>query len=131
MATRRLEEFEKYGCCILDNANLPQSPPNLVVFYVSGFYYRTLPEWYDSNGVKLIPIQFNILEDKLVYKYVFYKPNIPLCDMIWFMRTSDDIFPSKIREWVTQRDMHVRRVTKYNGYTTWMISCVNTRRTST
>jgi len=114
--------MEKYGCCTLDYANLPQSPPNLVVFYVSGFYYRTIPDWSDSNGAKLIPIQFSILEDELVYKYVFYKPNIPLCDMVWFMRTSDDIFPN-IREWVTQKAMKVTRADKYNGYTTWMISC--------
>lgn len=117
--------MRKYGCCALDYSNLPQSPPNLVVFYVSGFYYRTVPEFYDSNGVKLIPIQFSVLEDKLVYKYVFYKPNIPLCEMKWFMRTSDDIFPN-IKEWVTQRAMNITRVMKYNGYTTWEISCVDT-----
>ena len=123
MASGYLEK--KYGCCTLDGSNLPQSPPNLVVFYVSGFYYRTVPEFYDSNGVKLIPIQFSVLEDKLVYKYVFYKPNIPLCEMKWFMRTSDDIFPN-IKEWVTQRVMNVTRAMKYNGYTTWEISCVDT-----
>ncbi len=128
MATGSLER--KYGCCILDYANLPQSPPNLVVFYVSGFYYGTIPEWYDSSGVKLIPIQFNILPNKLVYKFVFYKPNIPLCDMRWFMRTSEDIFPN-IKEWVTQRAMKVVRAIKYNGYTTWEISCTDTRHAPT
>ena len=120
MASSRLTE--KYGCCTSDYANLPQSPPNLVTFYVSGFYYRTIPEFYNSDGVKLIPLQFNTQSDRLVYKYAFYKPNIDICDMVWFMRTSDDIFPN-IYEWVTQREMNVTRVSKYNGYTTWAISC--------
>nr|QBK85665.1 MAG: hypothetical protein LCMAC101_02600 [Marseillevirus LCMAC101] len=107
---------------MLDYANLPQSPPNLVTFYVSGFYYRTIPEFYDVNGVKLIPLQFSIIDDELTYKYAFYKPAGPLCNIVWFMRTSDDIFP-RIYEWVTQIEMKVERVSVYNGYTTWAISC--------
>ena len=114
--------MKKYGCCMLEQANLPQSPPNLVTFYVSGFYYRTLPEWYDSTGASLIPLQFSILQEELVYKYAFYKPAGDICDMLWFMNTSDDIFPT-IYEWVTQREMNVKRVFRYNGYTTWAISC--------
>ena len=120
MASGRL--MEKYGCCTLDYANLPQSPPNLVTFYVSGFYYRTIPDFYDSNGVKLIPLQFSIHQDSLSYKYAFYKPGGNICDMVWFMRTSDDIFPN-IYEWVSQKEMTVTRASNYNGYTTWAISC--------
>jgi hypothetical protein len=122
ISQERLRLREKYGCCPFDYDNLPQSPPNLVVFYVTGYYYRTVPTWYDSNGVDLIPIQFNTWGTKLVYKYVFYKPNVPLCNMEWYMRTSDDIFPN-IREWVTMTDMKVERMARYNGYTTWKISC--------
>jgi len=111
----------RYGCCTLDYANLPQSPPNLATFFVRGFYYRTLPEWYDADGVKLTPLQFSIINDEMTYKYAFYKPAIALSEMMWYMRTSEDIAP-QIDEWVTLSKMKVRRLSTYNGYTTWEIT---------
>ena len=116
-------QWKRYGCCPLDSDNLPEPPKNLAVFYVLGYNYRTIPQWANVEGRRLLPVQFSVDGDKLLYRWTFYKPyNVPLCEMVWFMSTSDDIFP-RIEEWITQTSMKVTRVSRYNGYTLWRITC--------
>lgn len=116
-------QWKRYGCCPLDADDLPQPPKNLVVFYVFGYNYRTIPEWAGSNGRRLIPLQFSANGDSLLYRWTFYKPyNRPLCEMKWYLSTSEDIVPT-ITEWITKTDMKVTRIDQYNGYTLWEVSC--------
>jgi len=116
-------QWKRYGCCPLDADDLPQPPNNLLVFYVTGYNYRTIPEWGNASGRRLIPVQFAADGDKMLYRYTFYKPyNTPLCQMFWYLSTSDDIVPV-ITEWVTQTQMSVTRISRYNGYTLWKIAC--------
>lgn len=114
--------MRKYGCCNLQQANIPQSPKNLAIFYVRGYYYRSVPDWFDVEGAPLIPLQFTASGSALEYKFMFYKPDTDLCNMVWYMSTSDNIMP-QIYEWITQKEMNVKRGYVYNGYTTWIISC--------
>jgi len=116
-------QWRRYGCCPLDSDDLPQPPNNMVVFYVFGYNYRTIPEWGDSKGRKLIPVQFAAQGDNLLYRWTFYKDyNVQLCDMVWYLSTSDDIVP-QIKEWITKTPMKIQRVDRYNGYTLWKVTC--------
>lgn len=116
-------QWKRYGCCPLDSDDMPQPPGNMAVFYVTGYNYRTIPEWANVYGRRLIPVQFSADGDKLLYRWTFYKPyNEPLCKMTWFLSTSDDIVPN-IYEWITNTEMTVSRVMKYNGYTLWKVTC--------
>ena len=115
--------WKRYGCCPLDSDDLPQPPKNLVIFEVYGYGYRTIPQWAESSGDRLIPLQFSVDDDGFSYRWMFYKPyNKSLCQMHWFLSTSDDIVPV-ITETVTGRRMTVARVMRYNGYTLWKVSC--------
>jgi len=116
-------QWKRYPCCPLDSDDLPQPPNNLAIFYVSGYNYRTIPEWADAQGRRLIPVQFSANGDELLYRWTFYKPyNRSLCQMEWYLSTSDDIVPV-VEEEIEQRRMTVSRIRRYNGYTLWKITC--------
>lgn len=116
-------QWKRYPCCPLDADDLPQPPKNLVVFYVYGYNYRTIPQWADSQGRRLIPLQFTANGDKLIYRWTFYKPyTTDICNIVWYLSTSDDIVPT-ITEWITQKQMQATRVERYNGYTLWKVTC--------
>lgn len=115
--------WKRYGCCPLNSFDQPQPTNNLVQFDLVGYSYRTIPQWAESSGRRLIPVQFSVYDNGFYYSWSFYKPdNTPLCKMHWFLSTSDDIFPV-INEAITGTKMNVERIQRYNGYTLWKISC--------
>lgn len=114
--------WKRYGCCPLDQPDIPAPPQNLVIFEVQGYNYRTIPEWFDETGQKLVAIQFSVLYNKLYYRWSFYRKKGKLCDSVFYLSTSDDIVPT-IYDVVTGKNMTVERVTRHNAYTTWRISC--------
>jgi len=115
-------QWRRYGCCPLDQDDLPSPPQNLVVFEMIGYNYRSIPEWFDETGQKMLPIQFSVLHNNLLYRYTFYKRDDPLCDHVFHLSTSDGIFPL-IYEKLSGKRMKVQKVNYHNGYTTWRVTC--------
>ena len=114
---------KRYGCCLQNPCDKPQPIGNLVQFDLTGFFYRTIPEWAESSGRRLIPLQFSVNDNEFYYSWSFYKPyKTPLCNTHWFLSTSDDIVPV-INETITGTRMKVERLSRYNGYTLWKVSC--------
>lgn len=111
--------------CCKPSHQQPNPVHNLILFEVSGFRYQYMPIWIDSNGKRMIPLQLNETFNncKLAYTWKFYKDvNKPLCDMFWFLKTSDDIVPVVIEK-ITGTFMTVQRKEKCDGVTTWEITC--------
>jgi hypothetical protein len=113
-------QWKRYGCCPLDQDNIPAPIQNLFVPELTGYNYRTIPEWFDSKGAKLIPLQFYTDPDNLYYKWAFYKPKGD-CG-VYHLSTSDDIFPV-IYNWVDKKRLKVERLVRHNGYTNWIVYC--------
>lgn len=112
-------------CCPTNQTDIPAPVGNLLIFELTGYNYRALPEWYDLEGQRMMAIQSSIISDLMLYRWKFYrKDNKPCGDggMGWYLVTSDDIVPT-IFELTSRRRMHVRRVRRHNGYTTWLVSC--------
>ena len=114
--------WKKFGCCPLDSDDLPQPFGNLVVFDLQGFIYRKVPQWFDEDGRKMVPLQFSVDTDNLLYRWTFYKKVGDICNMKWYLSTSDNIVPN-IHDWVTSRDMRVERISNEFGHTHWKITC--------
>jgi len=115
-------QWKRYGCCLLDQDDLPAPPQNTVIFEMTGFNYRALPVWFDSTGQRMIPLQSSVLYDKLYYRWTFYRPQGDLCREVYHLSTSDDIVPTII-DAATGKKMDVQRITRHNGYTSWKVSC--------
>jgi hypothetical protein len=114
--------WKRYGCCPEDQDDYPSNPRNLAIFEVTGYNYRTIPQWFDSTGQKLIAVQFSVLYEKLYYRWTFYRPQGRICSTPYFLSTSDDIVPT-INEATTGTPMKVERVARHNAYTTWKVYC--------
>ena len=104
------------------NFNLPSPPQNLIIFELTGYNYRALPEWFDETGQKMMALQAGIEFDKLKYVWNFYKREGNLCNNVYHLSTSDDIFPT-IYEQITGTKMKVKRIDRHNGYTSWEVTC--------
>ena len=115
-------QWKRFGCCPFDQDDIPAPPQNLAVFELTGFNYRTLPVWFDSTGQRMIPLQFSVVYDKLYYRWSFYKQQGDICENVYHLSTSDDVFPV-IHDAVTGKKMNVKRTTRHNGYTSWFITC--------
>ncbi len=115
-------QWRRFGCCPLDQPDFPSPPQNLAVFELTGYNYRTIPEWFDATGQKMLPLQFSVLYDKLYYRWSFYKPVGNLCDHVYYLSTSDDIVPN-IVDWTTGTKMNIVRNSRHNGYTNWRVFC--------
>ena len=102
--------------------NFPSPPQNLLIFEVSGYNYRAIPEWFDETGQKMMNIQFSMDHLKLLYRWVFYKREDEICNSIFYLSTSDDIFPV-IYELSSGNKMKVSRMARHNAYTSWKIHC--------
>lgn len=114
-------QWRRYGCCPFDEDDIPGPTQNLVIFEMTGYNYRAIPEWFDAAGQKLIPLQFSVLYSKLYYRWTFYKSRPTALQDGFLLSTSDDIFPT-IVEFVTKKRMHVQRLGRHNGYTRWLIT---------
>jgi hypothetical protein len=116
-------QWKRYSCCPQDQDDIPDPLSNMLVFELSNYFYRTLPTWFDSTGRKLPHTRFVIDTDNLLYKWTFYKKDVQrLSDMIFYISTYEDIMPV-IYEVVSGTRMNVRRISRHNGYSTFMISC--------
>ena len=110
-------------CCgQSNNFNIPAPLQNLVIFELTGYNYRTLPQWFDETGQKMIALQAGIEFNKLKYIWSFYKREGDLCHNTYHLSTSDDIFPT-IHDVVSGNKMKVNRMDRHNGYTSWKITC--------
>lgn len=114
--------WKPYGCCPYDGNNIPSPPQNLMEFEVAGYAYRSVPIWFDSTGQRMIPLQFSMNFNSLIYRFSFYKKTGSLCSNTFHLSTSDDIVPI-IHEIVTGKEMNVTRIAKHNGYTNWSVTC--------
>lgn len=114
-------QWKRFGCCPLDQVDIPASPQNVVIFEMTGFNYRTNPEWFDSTGQKMHSLQFSVLYKKLYYRWTFYKKVEDRC-ATYYVSTSEDIVPN-IVDAATRKEMKVVRIAHHNGYTTWRVSC--------
>ena len=103
------------------NYNIPSPPQNLLIFELTGYNYRTLPEWFDETGQKMMSLQSGVEYDKLRYIWSFYKKEGEVENEIYHLSTSDDIFPT-IYEEITGRKMKVKRISRHNGYTSWRVT---------
>ena len=115
-------QWKRFGCCPLDQDDIPAPPQNLAIFEMTGFNYRSIPEWFDSTGQRMLSLQFSVVYDKLYYRWSFYKPQGDLCRQVYHLSTSDDVVPT-ITDVATGKYMQVRRITRHNGYTSWLVSC--------
>ncbi len=117
-------QWKRYGCCPNNQAELPAPSQNIAIFELTGYNYRAIPEWFDSSGQKMIPLQFSVLYDQLYYRWTFYKKANDQCgkNFVYHLSTSDDIFPT-IVDGVTGKKLDVKRVARHNGYTNWRVEC--------
>ncbi len=115
-------QWKRFGCCPLDQDDIPSSSQNLAIFEMKGYNYRTIPIWFDSTMKKMMPLQFSVLYDKLYYRWTFYRHMGDLCQNKYYLSTSDDIVPT-IDDGATGKRMEVKRIARHNGYTTWMVKC--------
>ena len=114
--------WKRYGCCPSDERNLPAPVPNLMILQLSGFIYRTIPVWFDETGQRLLDLDFSANPDILTYWWRFYKKVGNICPLQFYLSTSDDIVPV-ITETVSGKTLRVRRISRHNGYTSWMVTC--------
>lgn len=115
-------QWKRNACCTYDQDDVPAPPQNLLVFEVSGYIYRTIPVWFSESGLRMTPIQFSASTNHLYYRFTFYKPQGSVCNNVYHFSTSDDIVPV-IREVVSGKVMRVKRLTRHNGYTNWVVMC--------
>lgn len=102
--------------------NIPAPPQNLAIFELSGYNYRTIPVWFDQTGQRMMNLQFSMDYKNLMYRWIFYRKEGDLCDSVFHLSTSDDIFPT-IFEVTSGKKMKVKRMSRHNGYTSWEIRC--------
>lgn len=113
--------WNRYACCPENQDNLPTPLENLLIFEVNGYIYRTVPDWFDGYGNRMMTLQFSADARNMYYKFTFYKSLTPSeSNSHYYMSTSDDVFPVII-DGVTGREMNVTREDKHNGYTTWKV----------
>jgi hypothetical protein len=118
-------DFSNKCCGLGQNYNLPAPIENLMIFELTGYNYKTLPEWFDMEGVQMEALQFSIEHSKLKYTWSFYKKEGDnICSSFFHLLTSDDIFPV-IYEKITESYMKVERIAQTTNYTSWKISCLN------
>lgn len=108
--------WKRYGCC---DGPINKMNGIKTIFVLQSFNYRTIPQWFTNKRDAIIPIQFEVDANSMIYKYSF---SDNLCDTELYLRTSDDIFPI-IRELISQKIMNVERCNVINGYTTWRVTC--------
>jgi len=118
-------QWKRYGCCPFDQDDLPSPLKNMVVMEITGYYYRDTPQWFNSTGQKLIPSQSSVVYDKLYYRFTFYKSQFKNClsgGQTYYLSTFEDIMPV-IHEAISGRRMKVRRMSRWNGQTSWAVFC--------
>ena len=122
-------KWRRDACCGLDQDDVPGPVQNMLVFELTGYNYRTIPQWFDYKQNRLIPLQFSVDSDNMTYRYTFYKPLRPVSAPqgdpnymnVWYLSTSDDIFPV-IYEFFSGKRFNVERLTRHNGYTVWQVT---------
>jgi len=110
--------WNRYGCSPKNEENDVIPAPDALVVELRGYNYRTIPNFFDIEGVKLIPINFENDHKFGFYKWKFYKDPRKM-DTDILMTTSDDIMPNVMANY---RTANISRLTKHNGYTTWTIT---------
>jgi len=112
--------WNRYGCCPKNEKNDVIPEPNALIVELLGYNYRAIPNFFDNDGVRLIPIVFENDHKYGFYKWKFYKdPRNPMAEIL--MTTSDDIMPNVV---INSQKMDIHRYTKHNGYTTWVIPMI-------
>ena len=109
------------GCCP-PQPDLPSPPQNLAILEISGYFYRTIPTWFDSTGQRMLNLQFSADFNMMWYRWKFYRKVGDLCNNIYYLSTSEDIVPV-IHEIISGRRLRVERISHHNGYTTWRVTC--------
>lgn len=111
--------WNRYACCPENQSNWPTPGPNMLIFEVTGYNYKTIPDFFNHNANKMIPLQSSVNARALKYTYVFYQ-TIPPEDAFYFLATLEDIMPvvtdGKLRE-----PYKVSRQQRHNGYTMWLL----------
>lgn len=97
---------QECGCC--DNNDDIQIP-NVIELNLYGFLYRTIPDIFTSDNLKIMPIKFEVNYYDLLYTFKIYKPKngvVKLC-------LSDDIIPTVISN---NNKLNIKRLYNKDGY---------------
>ncbi len=111
--------WKRYACCPENQSDLPAPIQNLIIFEVSGYNYKTIPEWFDEHRNRMMPLQFSNDARALWYKFVFYK-TIPPESTFYYLSTFEDIMPV-IKDGISGNNYLVQRLERHNSYTIWTV----------
>lgn len=102
---------QECGCCNQDD---DIDIPNTQDIYIYGFLYRTIPDLFTTDNLKILPMKFEMNYYDLMYHFKISKPKnnkIKLC-------LSDDIIPTIISN---NKELEVTKLHNYGGYYYFMI----------
>lgn len=111
--------WNRYACCPENQSNWPTPGDNMLIFEVRGYNYKTIPEFFDFAGNRMMPLQSSVEARRLLYTYVFYQ-TIPPENAYYFLSTLEDIMPVVVDGKTSER-YSVGRYQRHNGYTMWLI----------
>lgn len=110
------------GCCPYKQPDIPQNNANLMRLTLTGTFFRDTPTYFNPKG-EMINLQFYADVPNLYYSWLFYKPeNQELCKLNMILVTTEDVMPNLFEE-ITQTRMKLHRAERWNGRTTWIITC--------
>lgn len=79
--------YTRYGCCPTTQNNYKLSEQNNHLT-VTGYIYKKLPRFYDSNFQQVTPIFTKQLTSYLTYEFILPKKNI------YYMISEEDVLPT-------------------------------------
>ena len=106
--------LKRLRCCPSPKKDI-QHNDSIQILEVTGYNYRGIPQWFDTYGKRLIPIQFDIYN--LRYRWTFYR----YTDGGYYLITTESVTPT-VMDVKYGKELDVRRVDTYGGYTVWFVN---------
>jgi len=107
--------WNRYGCCPKNEENDILPDPNTLIIQLQGTVYRAIPNFFDGNGIKMVPIQFETNHFHGYYYFKFFQPQ-KIRSIL--MTTSDDVLTNIL---VNEKVVDMQRFQKHNGYVSWLL----------
>lgn len=118
--------WRKPRCCTLPNNPSINPPDNRLVFQIEGYSYdQDLPQWWNKDKKKMIPLYVTTNTLNTYYEWAFYKTVGDVCEQgPWYLSTNEDIMPLVyLKKGIFSIPLKVSRLGFHFGYTVWTIEC--------
>jgi len=107
--------WKRYGCCPIDEENVISD--SAVKVMLSGYFYRTIPEWYLADGSSAVPIRFTTNSQQMQMIWTF---DSTVSGGSLLFSTSEEVRPN-LFSLPSGEPLTLRKYSYHNGYTLWLV----------